>query len=213
MTDLQFHYRPKGLGDRIAFVLVRVSRMIADIFFAKRYGPRAVVLETVAAVPGAVGALFQHLRCLRRIREDYGWIRALQAEAENERMHLMVFVTLAKPSVPERLLIIIAQAVFFVGYFFVYMVSPKTGHRVVGYLEEEAVRSYTSFLEEIESGRHDNSPAPAIAIDYWNLASDARLREVVLATREDEVRHRDTNHDCADHVKNMEKSRIYLSKI
>ncbi|MDP3968819.1 MAG: ferrochelatase, partial [Nocardioides sp.] len=47
-----------------------------DTFFAKKYGHRAIVLETVAAVPGMVGATLQHLRCLREMRDD-GVRRAL----------------------------------------------------------------------------------------------------------------------------------------
>lgn len=203
MQDNLSHHKPHCVGDWAAFVLVRISRVIADVFFAKRYGPRAVVLETVAAVPGAVGALFIHLKCLRRIRDDHGWIRQLQEEAENERMHLMVYVLLARPSFLERLLIIIAQGIFCFGYALVYFISPRTGHRVVGYLEEEAVKSYTHFLEEIESGRHANPEAPQLAIGYWKLEPDARLREVVIATRNDEIHHRDANHKLAEVINTL----------
>ncbi len=191
------HYHPRCFSDWIAFGLVRISRLIADIFFARRYGPRAVVLETVAAVPGAVGALLIHLRCLRRIQDDNGFIRQLQEEAENERSHLMAYVLLAQPSFFERILIIFAQGVFFAGYTLVYIISPRTGHRIVGYLEEEAVLSYTSFLHQIDSGQHANPEAPAFAQSYWHLAQDARLRDMVIATRNDEIRHCDANHALA----------------
>ena len=70
----------------------------ADKFFANRYGNRAVVLETVAAVPGMVGGLLVHLKALRSIKDDEGWIRELLDEAENERMHLMTFIKIAEPS-------------------------------------------------------------------------------------------------------------------
>ncbi len=53
--DPSRHHQPQGLSDRLAFAFVKVLRFVADIFFAKRYGHRAVVLETVAAVPGMVG--------------------------------------------------------------------------------------------------------------------------------------------------------------
>jgi ubiquinol oxidase len=120
-----------------------MMRFFADSFFAKRYGHRAVVLETVAAVPGMVGGLLQHLRAIRHIRDDQGWIKELIAEADNERMHLMTFVHIAQPNRLERTLIMLAQAVFYNLYFFLYLLAPKTAHRVVGYLEEEAVISYT----------------------------------------------------------------------
>lgn len=195
------HHKPENFSDRIALMFVLTSRLFADAFFAKRYGPRAVVLETVAAVPGMVGALFQHLRSLRRIEDDNGWIRMLLDEAENERTHLMVYVAIAQPSVVERLVIVCAQVIFFTVYFFIYLCSPRTGHRIVGYLEEEAIKSYTHFLECIDCGTHANPPAPTLAINYWHLAESATLRDVVIATRIDEIRHRDTNHRMAEEIK------------
>jgi ubiquinol oxidase len=195
---LDQHKAPEGLSDRIALRLVKFMRVFADAFFSKRYGHRAVVLETVAAVPGMVGGLLQHLKALRHIREDEGWIRELLDEAENERMHLMTFIHIAKPSLFERALIMGGQAIFFNAYFFLYLFAPKTAHRVVGYLEEEAVVSYTSYLAEVDAGRVENVPAPKIAIDYWKLPEDARLREVIVAVRADEAKHRDVNHGFAD---------------
>lgn len=50
------HHVPRGFGDRFAYAFVRLLRFFADLLFAKRYGHRAIVLETVAAVPGMVGA-------------------------------------------------------------------------------------------------------------------------------------------------------------
>ena len=196
--DLSRHHQPQDLSDRLAVAFVTVLRFVADTFFAKRYGHRAVVLETVAAVPGMVGGALQHLRSLRLMTDDKGWIRTLLDEAENERMHLMTFVHIAKPSSLERALILFAQGAFFNGFFALYLVSPRTAHRVVGYFEEEAIISYTEYLEEIDAGRHENVPAPQIAIDYWKLARDARLRDVVLAIRDDEAGHRDVNHGFSD---------------
>jgi ubiquinol oxidase len=195
---LERHYAPKDFRDRIAYAFVVFLRFFADTFFARRYGHRAVVLETVAAVPGMVGGVLQHLHSLRLIEADYGRIRLLLDEAENERMHLMTFIQITEPSGLERLLIRLAQGVFFNLYFLLYMISPKTAHRVVGYLEEEAVHSYTEYLAGVDNGTHANVAAPRIAIEYWKLAPDARLREVIIAVRADEIRHREVNHELAD---------------
>ncbi len=189
---------PRGVSARFAFGLVKAMRVFADLFFRRRYGHRAVVLETVAAVPGMVGGMLQHLSALRHIRDDQGWIRELLDEAENERMHLMTFIEVARPSVFERGLIMIAQAIFFNLYFWMYLFAPRTAHRFVAYLEEEAVVSYTHYLAEIDAGRLDNTPAPAIARDYWHLPATARLRDVVEKVRADEAHHRDVNHRFAD---------------
>ena len=199
-ATLETHHSPRDIHDRIALRIVKFMRVFADAFFSKRYGHRAVVLETVAAVPGMVGGLLQHLESVRHIREDQGWIRELLDEAENERMHLMTFVHIAQPSRGERWLIMIAQAIFYNVFFFTYLLAPRTAHRIVGYLEEEAVVSYTQYLAEIDAGRQDNVPAPQIAIDYWALPSEARLRDVVIAVRADEAHHRDTNHGFANQI-------------
>lgn len=196
------HRKPENFRDRIALGLVKTMRIIPDAFFRKRYGHRAVVLETVAAVPGMVGGLLQHLKALRHIRDDQGWIRELLDEADNERMHLMTFVQVAQPSILERGIIMISQAIFYNVYFFMYLFFPRTAHRFVAYLEEEAVISYSQYLVEIDEGRTPNPPAPKSAIEYWNLSSDATLRDVVIAVRADEARHRDTNHSFADELTN-----------
>lgn len=196
------HKPAKAISDKIAFALVKFFRFFADTFFQKRYGNRAIVLETVAAVPGMVGAALLHLRCLRKIKNDEGWIKILLDEAENERMHLITFMYIAKPNWFERLIIFIAQAIFVVLYLLMYIVSSKTAHRFVGYLEEEAVISYTHYLQELDEGRIENSPAPEIAKNYWGLPDDARLRDVLLAVRDDEVEHRDVNHKLADKLAN-----------
>ena len=200
-ADLSRHHNPEGISDSVALLSVKVLRFFADTFFAKRYGHRAIVLETVAAVPGMVGGALQHLRALRRMDDDHGWIRTLLDEAENERMHLMTFIHIARPNSLERLLVLLAQGIMYNALFLLYLISPKIVHRIVGYFEEEAVISYTQYLEEIDAGRHENMPAPKIAIDYWNLASDATLRDVVLIIRDDEAGHRDVNHGFADELK------------
>ena len=60
--------------------------------------------------------------------------------------------------------------------------------------------SYTEYLAGIDDGTYMNVPAPQIAIDYWALSSDARLKKVVFAVRQDEAHHRDVNHQFADEL-------------
>lgn len=193
-TQIQQDY-----SDRIAYALTMGFRWFADTFFAKRYGHRAVVLETVAGVPGMVAGMWQHLRSLRNMTpDDRGWIRTLLDEAENERMHLMIFIEIAKPNIFERMLVLFAQFVFWHFYFVLYVFFPKTAHRMIGYFENQAVVSYTQYLEEIDAGRIENIPAPQIAKTYYALPDDATLRDVVIRVREDEQGHADVNHLMAD---------------
>lgn len=194
------HHKPVGFSDHFALYLVKFMRFFADAFFSERYGHRAVVLETVAAVPGMVGGALLHLKSLRRMEDDHGWIHTLLDEAENERMHLMTFIKIAQPTWLERTLVILAQVIFYIMYFVLYLVSSKTAHRVVGYLEEEAVHSYTQYLECIDEGKVENIAAPDIAIEYWRMPKDARLRDVVIAVRADEMNHREVNHCMANKI-------------
>ena len=192
------HYKPLCFSDRVAWLFTKSMRFFADTFFQKRYGHRAVVLETVAGVPGMVAGMWTHLTSLRKMQTGYGpKIRTLLSEAENERMHLMTFIAIAKPNAFERLLVLFAQAIFWNLFFVIYVFFPRTAHRIVGYFEEEAVYSYTEYLREIDAGKIPNTLAPQIAIDYWKLPKDATLRDVVIAVREDEANHRDVNHQFA----------------
>ena len=207
------HHKADNAADAVAYGFVKVLRFCADTFFAKRYGHRAVVLETVAAVPGMVGATLTHLKCLRRMEDDKGWIKTLMDEAENERMHLMTFIEVAKPTAFERFVVVAAQWVFYLFFFGLYLISAKTAHRVVGYFEEEAVISYTHYLAEIDEGRSPNIPAPRIALDYWNLPQDARLRDVVEVVRADEAHHRDVNHGFANELAGLPTGEITLPRL
>ncbi|KAJ8448378.1 hypothetical protein Cgig2_022006 [Carnegiea gigantea] len=196
--DLKKHHAPTTFLDKMAYWTVKALRWPTDIFFQRRYGCRAMMLETVAAVPGMVGGMLLHCKSLRRFEHSGGWIKALLEEAENERMHLMTFMEVVKPRWYERALVFAVQGVFFNAYFLTYLISPKLAHRIVGYLEEEAIHSYTEFLKEIDNGNIENVPAPAIAIDYWRLPPNSTLRDVVMVVRADEAHHRDVNHFASD---------------
>ncbi|KAF8205981.1 alternative oxidase-domain-containing protein [Mycena galopus ATCC 62051] len=167
---------------------------------------RILFLETIAGVPGMVAATLRHLTSIRLMacifdRRDSGWIHTCLEEAENERMHLMTFMTLRKSSIWFRALILGAQGVFYNLFFLAYMISPRTCHRLVGYLEEEAVLTYTRCIEDLEAGKipeWTDKPAPEIAIDYWRLPANAKLLDVIYAVRSDETTHRFVNHSLAN---------------
>ena len=205
MENLLRHHKPQNINDRIALTFTKFLRLLADTFFKKKYGHRAVVLETVAAVPGMVAGMLLHLKSLRKMQDDKGWIKILLDEAANERMHLMTFIEIAKPTFVERIIIMMAQFIFILMYLFIYIISQKTAHRIVGYFEEEAVISYTEYLKEIEEGKIENIKAPEIAINYRNQPLNSRLKDVIEVIRDDEAGHRDVNHSFAN-ILNEKKS-------
>ena len=194
----QVHLQPECISDSAALFITRSLRFFADTFFRKRYGHRAVVLETIAAVPGMVGGMLAHFKSLRKMIDDGDFIKELLEEADNERMHLMTFIAIAKPSAFERFIIMAGQFLFGAFYTILYIFFKRTAHRMVGYFEEEAVFSYTEYLNEIDSGKIPNTPAPEVAINYWGLDKSASLREVIEVIRDDEAGHRDRNHAIAD---------------
>ena len=187
------------LSDRFAYSMTIFFRFIADTFFAKRYGHRAVVLETIAGVPGMVAGMWMHFKSLRSMKAGYGkHIREMLAEAENERMHLMFFIEIAKPNIFERSLVLFSQFLFGAFYFFMYVFFTKTAHRMIGFFEDEAVKSYSEYLKMIEDGEIENVKAPQIAIEYYDLKSNARLIDLVKCVKADEEHHSEVNHKYAD---------------
>ncbi|KAI9289801.1 alternative oxidase-domain-containing protein [Umbelopsis sp. AD052] len=192
------HHVPTSFSDKLAYRLVKLLRILPDTYFRENHYMRSVMLETVAAVPGMVGAMQRHLRSLRKMTHDGGFISHLLHEAENERMHLMIWMKCLRPNGWNRLLVLGVQGVFFNAYFLGYMLSPRLCHRIAGYLEEEAVVSYTHFLEAIDKGIVENKKAPQIALEYYNLHPEATVRDVVVAVRADEALHRDANHLFSD---------------
>ncbi|KAJ3024384.1 UNVERIFIED_CONTAM: hypothetical protein HDU68_008220 [Siphonaria sp. JEL0065] len=218
------HRNIQGIRDSVAFSLVRLMRFgkatygkseyvtnfgntgfdtatgytdKVGIMTEKQWLNRIVFLETVAGVPGMVAGMIRHLHSLRNLKRDHGWIHTLLEEAENERMHLLTFMKLKAPGPLFRATVLITQGIFFNAYFFCYLLSPKTCHRFVGYLEESAVHTYSLCLKDIEHGRikhWGSQPAPEIARFYWRLEDNATVKDVVAAVRADEADHRDTNH-------------------
>ncbi|KAJ5899460.1 hypothetical protein N7495_004204 [Penicillium taxi] len=168
------------------------------IMTERKWLNRIIFLESVAGVPGMVGGMLRHLHSLRRMKRDNGWIETLLEEAFNERMHLLTFLKVAEPGWFMRLMVLGAQGVFFNGFFISYLISPRICHRFVGYLEEEAVITYTRVIQDLESGKlpeWENYDAPDIAVTYWEMPEGRRkMSDLLMYVRADEAKHREVNH-------------------
>ena len=193
------HYQPNSISEKIALLVTKLLKKTLNLFYGGKYARRAMLLETIAAVPGMVAGVFNHLKALRRMKDDGGWIKELLDEAE--RMHLMIFLRITQPSILERALVMLIQFFFVLVYGVIYLLSSKTAHRIVGYFEEEACNSYSEFIEKVLDGTVENSPAPEIAARYYQLGENAMLLDVLECIRQDEAKHRDKNHDIADAYK------------
>jgi threonyl-tRNA synthetase len=202
------HYPEQNVKDKAAIAVLKVIRTSFDLatnyghnMTASKYLTRMIVLETVAGIPGMVGAMWRHFRSLRTMKRDGGRIHTLLEEAENERMHLLTFMELKKPGLAVRGTVLLAQGLVTNLYSLAYALSPSACHRFVGYLEEEAVKTYTKCIADLDAGKlpeWSDMPAPEIGVRYWRLAPDAKMRDLLLAVRADEAIHRDVNHVFAD---------------
>ncbi|KAJ5956130.1 hypothetical protein N7501_010409 [Penicillium viridicatum] len=193
-----------GMDTATGYRHPKPGQELPDIFkmTEHKWMNRFIFLESVAGVPGMVGGMLRHLRSLRKMKRDNGWIETLLEEAFNERMHLLTFLKLAEPGWFMRLMVIGAQGFFFNGFFLSYLISPRICHRFVGYLEEEAVITYTRAIEELEAGKlpqWDELDAPEIAIKYWQMPEGQRkMKDLLMFVRADEAKHREVNHTLAN---------------
>jgi len=207
------HRETSSWSDKCALSAIRLIRTSFDLlsgysiqtrtnsFDEKAVITRIVFLETVAGVPPMMACMVRHLQSLRLLRRDSGWIHTLFEEAENERMHLMIALSLRSPGAFFRMAVMFTQGAFCIFYFLAYLIAPRFCHRFVGYLEEEAVKTYTHIIEDLDEGKlpmFSRMRAPGIARDYYNLEADAQFREVLCNIRADEAHHRDVNHTFAD---------------
>eukprot|EP00485_Elphidium_margaritaceum_P011196 CAMPEP_0202703522 /NCGR_PEP_ID=MMETSP1385-20130828/16364_1 /ASSEMBLY_ACC=CAM_ASM_000861 /TAXON_ID=933848 /ORGANISM="Elphidium margaritaceum" /LENGTH=367 /DNA_ID=CAMNT_0049361393 /DNA_START=21 /DNA_END=1124 /DNA_ORIENTATION=- len=208
------HKPPQRFADYMAYMSVFAMRMCWDLstgyftgrtlglhrFPEQRWLLRVVFLETVAGVPGFMFAMVRHMKSLRTLERDRGWIKSLLTEAENERIHLLTAMHLYKPGKLLRYAIVIAQGIMSNCLFLVYLLSPRFCHSFVGYLEEQAVHTYTNLLSDIDAGKLPKfeQPCSTLAREYWRLAENATWRDVFANIRADEGHHRDINHDLAD---------------
>lgn len=219
VEQVQINHKPSGgIVDTVAYTLVKICRWSFDTLSLYRFGTlttrkvvnRCLFLETVAGVPGMVGGMVRHMSSLRGMKRDHGWIHTLLEEAENERMHLLTFMQIRKPGFVFRAAILVTQGIMFNALFFLYLLNPRFVHRFVGYLEEEAVMTYSKIIHEIDAGRlteFNGTGIPDVARNYWRLGPDATFRDMFNVIRADEAGHRLVNHTFADmHERKLQNS-------
>jgi len=169
-----------------------------DLIFRNRLEHHLLLGETIAAVPGMVGGALLHFSCLRRIRDDEGWIQTMLEEAKTERQHLLSLHALIRPNLFDKIIIFSMQFTFVLLFFLLYVFGRKSAHRFVGYLEEDAIEVYEQYLLVLKQQPKKNVPAPEIAYQYWEFSGKVKLDAMIKAIIKDEKRHRDTNHEYAD---------------
>jgi len=203
-------YIPDTFWDHTTYKLVRFSYWFFNLISGYSYeNPttdaiqlRVIVLESVAGIPGMIGAQHRHFRSLRTLERDYGWIHTLLEEAENERMHLLTFLQMFDPGWGVRMLVTTAQFVVAIPYILLYITEPKAAHRFVGYLEETAVHTYCDVIKKMQTPgtnlyQWNDKEVPQIAKDYWMMKDDCTMLDLFKLIAADETHHRDVNHTFA----------------
>lgn len=209
--------------DKIAYHGLHTLRRVFDIFTGYRNPPkgeennpahridphnvllRLVMLESVAAIPGYAGSFIRHLKSVRKLRREQLWVETLVEEAQNERMHLLIYLqgfqdVVCAPTLPLKFFIYSSQFIFTWIYCAAYMFNPTLCHRFVGYLENSAVHTYKRFIVDAEKGFYPefDIPAPNIAKAYWKMDENATLADTLYYACADECKHREVNHTFAN---------------
>lgn len=203
------HVPPVTFSDKTALFAVRCVRLVFDTATLWNFGSvtknkilyRAIFLETIAAIPGMVAAIIRHFRSLRNMSRDGGMLNMFIEEANNERMHLLTFIRMKEPGYLFRAAVIGSQFGFGTFFLTAYIINPTWCHRFIGYIEEEAVHTYTKILNEFDNAEEGSElyvwkeeDAPKIAKGYWHLGEYGNVHDVMKAVRADEAEHRDVNH-------------------
>jgi len=203
------HYEPKTRVDRRALFLARRIRGFFDYVSGYKPGEvdehgylkRMICIEAMSAIPGMIGGMIRHINSLALMRVDNGWIHHMLQQSENERQHLFTFLDLQKPGILARAGLLAAQAIMIMLYSVLYFCSPKTGHRMIGYLREESIKVYSNCIKDLDEGKlvkWKDMKSPGPAAEYWALGENAKFRDVLACIRADEVMHREINHHFAD---------------
>lgn len=230
------HRKPISTGDKIADRGVKICRSMFDFVTGykkpkdhnnpetwegtryemteEKWLTRIIFLESIAGVPGMVAAFVRHLHSLRLLKRDKAWIETLLDEAYNERMHLLTFIKIGNPSWFTRSIIYVGQGVFCNLFFLIYLMKPRYCHRFVGYLEEEAVSTYTHLIQDIDAKRlprFDKVKLPEIAWLYWpDLTEKSSFRDLIQRVRADESKHREVNHTLANLEQRIDRNPFAL---
>lgn len=234
MQAIHFEHRPTlTYGDLLTYNFMLLLRKSFDLFTGylepqsdeeavlisqsknamtlEKWLARFIVLESVASIPGCMAGGVRHLHAIRLFEKDDGFIQTLYDEAYNERMHLLTFLEMAQPTRRTRIVMYGGQWAFAGCFTVVYLMSPKLCHRFVGYLEEEAVSTYSRCLNDMQLGicaDLANEDVPQIAKIYWGLEDDCTMYDLLLYIRADEAKHREVNHTFANLAEKAERGAV-----
>lgn len=203
------HHQPKGVRDWVAYGLLNSIIRMFDVLSGfqpnnmteKKWGRHFLFMESISGVPRVIASFVRHLKAIFYKQHDSGAYHHLIQEEENERMHLFLWLTITNAGIFVKTSIALYQVFFAFFFGTMYTLSPRVGHRFLGYLEENIIRSYTLLIRDLEEGKLPNWKTmrePKILFEYYELPEDKVFRDLILEVRADEVLHREVNHLMAE---------------
>src|SRR3989338_1266912 len=126
-------------------------------------------LEAIASIPPLVIGVMKHFSFILKMEKQVCFeSNELFEEAENERMHLMIWMQVCKPTKLDRVLVFLSQVNFTWFIILSYWISPNFVNKLLEFLEESSIDSYTDFMKDIEAGKYAHIPVPPIALEYYH---------------------------------------------
>jgi len=184
-----------SITDGLAYALVCTLTSCTDLLSGavfrrdeRHWLRRLILLETMCSVPGRVAERL--LGSHAGLPRERGWMRALCGEAPKSRAHLSIAMSIHEPQPLFRSLVRLGEGVLLRSFSAWFVASPSFCRSFVAYLEEEAVKAYTSLLQDMDAGllpRLAQLKAPAPACSFYGLPPETPLRDVFRCIRADEL--------------------------
>ncbi|KAK1932319.1 Alternative oxidase [Phytophthora citrophthora] len=186
--------KPKKMHENVVSLRAKTPRSSFSLLFDYRglsssltpgdWLNRCLYIETVARASEMVVGIAHRLRSQHSLNPGDIW------PVENERIHMQIFLSMKQGGLGFQAAMLAAQSVFFPVFFLTYMVSPNTCHRFVDFVEQEAVKTYTYLLEDMEHGHLDEwcaITAPLIGRSYYDLPDDAKVYDMIKCIRAEKL--------------------------
>lgn len=197
-NDMFKEHHPHSLSDYLARSTVGISRKVVKTVGKKSYVMRSIIANTILSSLSMVLANSLHQKVVFNGKGNRDAIEDLLCEASDTHFHVLVCRDLVKPKVSMMIWIYFLRALSIFFFRILAYLSPKAGHRTLGYMYEKSVIDYSNWIETIEAGEITNIEASKFAMGYYELQEGSMLTDVIAAMREDNLKNRDSEHKYAD---------------
>lgn len=197
-NDLFKEHHPHSLSDYLSRSTVGTSRGVVKKIGKKSYVTSSIIANTILSSLSMVLANSLHQKIVFHGDKNRDEIEDLLCEANDTHFHVLVCRDLVEPKKSILVWTYLLRGLAIFLFRALAYLSPKAGHRTLGYMYEKSVIDYTNWIEAIEAGDITNVEASKMAIGYYELAENSMLTDVLMAMRGDNIKYRDIEHGYAD---------------